>query len=197
MLEGELKKWETLIKGKSSCEASVWNRFFHEISGKLVQAYRGGMPVVWVSCYAFPMELLWAFDVIPFDFEMAVSLLPLASNGKGSCIMKYAEEKGYPLESCSVHRLALGAFFKGLFPDGDLFLSSSYYCGGKARINEIIADAHGKEGILFDVPNKLDKSSVRYVREQLIEITHKLEALTGKPLDRERLRQCITMEQYG
>ena len=72
------------------------------------------------------MELLWAFDVVPFDFEIACNIIPPAVSGNGSSIMVTAENQGYARDICSFYRLALGAHFQGMVPRGDLFLTSSY-----------------------------------------------------------------------
>jgi benzoyl-CoA reductase/2-hydroxyglutaryl-CoA dehydratase subunit BcrC/BadD/HgdB len=78
-----------------------------------------------------------------------------------------------------------------MVPRGDLFLTSSYYCNGKAKTNELIARAQGKESILFDVPNEISRSSIEYVSSQLKGIASRLEAVTGKRLDRDRLKESI------
>lgn len=170
---------------------SGWDLFIKELISNLLRAFDETARVVWVSCYAFPMELLWAFDVVPFDFEIACNLLPAASGGQGSTIMSKSEEKGYSRDICSFYRLALGAQFQAILPGGDLFLTSSYYCNGKAKTNEILAGAQGKESVIFDVPNEISDSSLKYVTSQLKEIAKRLENITGQELDAERLREAI------
>ena len=49
----------------------------------------------------------------------------------------------------------------------------------------------GKESVLFEVPNEISKSSIEYVTSQLKEIAARLEGLTGKELDLDRLREAI------
>jgi benzoyl-CoA reductase/2-hydroxyglutaryl-CoA dehydratase subunit BcrC/BadD/HgdB len=168
-----------------------WNMFLKEMASTFLRAFDENARVVWVSCYAFPMELLWAFDVVPFDFELACNSLPAAASGKGSSIMVEAENMGYSRDICSFYRLALGAQFQGIMPGGALFLTSSYYCNGKAKTNEILARYHGKESVLFDVPNEISASSIKYVASQLKSIAVRLERLTGEKLDPDRLREAI------
>ncbi|MEW6111853.1 MAG: 2-hydroxyacyl-CoA dehydratase family protein [Thermodesulfobacteriota bacterium] len=168
-----------------------WHRLINELASTFSNAFDENAKVVWVSSYAFPMELLWAFDVAPFDFEIACNIIPPAISGNGSSIMVTAENQGYARDICSFYRLALGAHFQGMVPKGDLFLTSSYYCNGKAKTNETVARAQGKESILFDVPNEISRSSIDYVSSQLRGIASRLETVTGNRLDRDRLRESI------
>jgi benzoyl-CoA reductase/2-hydroxyglutaryl-CoA dehydratase subunit BcrC/BadD/HgdB len=170
---------------------SGWPTLIKEIACTFGRAFDENAKVVWVSSYAFPMELLWAFDVVPFDFEIACNVIPPAVSGNGSSIMVSAENEGYSRDICSFYRLALGAHFQGMVPKGDLFLTSSYYCNGKSKTNETIARAQGKESIFFDVPNEISGSSIKYVVSQLKGITSRLEALTEERLDMDRLRESI------
>jgi len=170
---------------------SGWHKLIKEIASTFSRAFDENAKVVWVSSYAFPMELLWAFDVTPFDFELACNIIPPAVSGNGSSIMVAAENQGYSRDICSFYRLALGAHVQGMVPRGDLFLTSSYYCNGKAKTNETVARAQEKESILFDVPNEISRSSIEYVGSQLKGIASRLEALTGKRLDTDRLKETI------
>ncbi|MEE4352446.1 MAG: 2-hydroxyacyl-CoA dehydratase family protein [Desulfatiglans sp.] len=180
-----------LLDNKIARRPSAYDLFSKEMISTFLRAFDEEAKVVWVSYYAFPMELLWAFDVVPFDFEIACNTLPTASGGNGSSIMMSAEKEGYSRDICSFYRLVLGAHIEGILPRGDLFLTSSYYCNGKAKTNEIIARSHGKESILLDVPNEISASSVRYVVTQLREIAARLENLTGETLDLDKFRQII------
>lgn len=165
--------------------------FIRESAAINVNAFDEAMKTVYVSGYAFPMELLHAFDVVPFDFEIACNNLPAATSGNGSSIMVISENRGYSRDICSFHRLAIGCQLQGMLPKGDLYISSSYYCNGKAKTNEILANSEGKESVLFDVPNEISNASVQYVASQLRDITSRLETVTGEKLDRDRLREAI------
>jgi len=170
-------------------------RAFTKINIQLAQgfldAFKEDAKVVWTSYYSFPMELLAAFDVVPFDFEVATNLLPMLDTDGSVQIMSRAEEEGYSTDICSFHRLAMGCQLLGYLPKADLILSSSYFCDGKARINQILASYYGKEAITLDIPNRINKESVAYVTDQLKYITHKIEEAAGQKLDPERLRESI------
>lgn len=191
MMKTSFQNIKAFMESRLEKRPRGWDMFSKEMASTLLRAFEENSRVVWVSCYAFPMELLWAFDVVPFDFEVACNLLPAAVGGNGSSIMISAEKEGYPRDICSFYRLALGAQFQGILPKGDLFLTSSYYCNGKAKTNEILASYQGKESILFDVPNEISTSSIKYVVSQLKEIAGRLEVLTGEKMDLDRLKEAI------
>ena len=190
-MKTSFEKIQSLIDDKFDKRPSGYDLLSKEMISTFLRAFEEDARVIWVSYYAFPMELLWAFDVVPFDFEIACNTLPAASRGNGSSIMMSAEKEGYSRDICSFYRLVLGAHIERVLPKGDLFLTSSYYCNGKAKTNEIIARSQGKESVLFDVPNEISASSIRYVVTQLKEIAARLETLTGEKLDLDRLRQVI------
>ena len=165
--------------------------FFKELSSFNLRAFDEDVNTVYVSGYGFPMELLWAFDVVPFDFEIACNNLPVATSGNGSSIMITAENEGYSRDLCSFHRIAIGCMLQGMLPRGDLYITSSIWCHGKAKTNEILADSQEKESVLFEVPNEISTSSLQYVATQLKEIASRLETITGKKLDPDRLKESI------
>ncbi len=190
-MKNRFQNMQTFLEMRLEKRLSGWDMFSKEMISTFLHAFDEGSKVVWVSCYTFPMELLWAFDVIPFDFEIACNLLPEALGGNGSSIMVSAEKEGYSRDICSFYRLVLGAHLQGMLPKGDLFLTSSNYCNGKAKTNEVIASSQGKESILFDLPNEISDPSIRYVTSQLKKIATRLENLTGKKLDLDRLKEAI------
>lgn len=185
MLEMMVKQAETALAAKES-PGWLWMREW----GKLfLRAYEPDRKVVYTAVYAFPMELLSAFDVVPFDFETAGSML--ASTEYGVPTMKEAEDRGYAMDVCSFHRAALGASFNEYFPRPDLLLTTSYYCDQKAKTNEILALLHGRESFLLYVPAEINRDSVAYVEKQLREVAARLGEITGKRLDEDRLKEAV------
>jgi benzoyl-CoA reductase/2-hydroxyglutaryl-CoA dehydratase subunit BcrC/BadD/HgdB len=169
----------------------AWLMYGIQLASTMLKAFEDDAKVVWTTYYAFPMELLAAFDVVPFDFEIGCNLFP-GVDPKGCVdIMTEAEARGYSLDLCSFQRLALGCYFLGYLPKADLLLTTSHFCDGKAKTNQILARYYGKEAIMLDVPNEFSKESVAYVSGQLQDIARKLEEVSGHKLDFDRLRECI------
>jgi benzoyl-CoA reductase/2-hydroxyglutaryl-CoA dehydratase subunit BcrC/BadD/HgdB len=190
-MKGEFREILSAMEQGDQTKVRGFNLFLKELFSNLLRAFDEGTKTVYVSGYAFPVELLWAFDVIPFDFEIACNNLPAAGMGQGSSIMKFSEDVGYGRDICSFDRLIIGCQLRGELPKGDLYLTSSYYCHSKAKANEIVARAEGKESVLFDVPNEISPASRKYVVAQLKDIASRLEAATGQSLDLDRLKGCI------
>ena len=185
MLQLMVEQAETALAEKESA-GWLWIREW----GKLfLRAYEPDRKVVYTAIYAFPMELLSAFDVAPFDFEIASSML--ATTELGVPTMKEAEDRGYAMDVCSFHRTALGASFNEYFPAPEILLTTSYYCDQKAKTNEILALLHGKESFLLSVPAEVSSASVAYVEKQLRQVADRLGEITGQRLDEDRLKEAV------
>ena len=100
-----------------------------------LKAFAPGAKVVWTTAYALPMVLYQPFDVVPFDFEFAG--LDLVVGGKARECLGTSNRMGYPVDSCSAHRMALGGEELGLFPHADLLVSTTHFCDGKPKCNEV------------------------------------------------------------
>jgi len=188
--------YRTMLKTMEEMTASVLDQkespgamYINEWAKLFLKAYEPGRKVVYTSVYAFPMELLAAFDVVPFDFEVAGAMM--SSTDKGVEMMKTAEDRGYAMDVCSFHRCSLGASFSDCFPVPDLLLTTSYYCDQKAKTNELLSLFHDREAFLLYAPWEITKESVRYVERQLRQISDKLGEITGEPLDENRLREAV------
>ena len=188
--------YKTMLENMEALTASVLDQrespaalFRNEWAKLFLKAYEPGRKVIYTSVYAFPMELLASFDVVPFDFEVAGAML--SSTDTGVEMMKEAEDRGYATDVCSFHRTPVGAFYHKYFPEPDLLLTTSYYCDQKVKANEILSLLHGKEPFLVYAPSEISKESVRYVERQLRQIAGKLVEITGDRLDEDRLKEAV------
>jgi len=163
--------------------------YLNEWSGLFLKAFEPESKVVYTSVYAFPMELIAAFDLVPFDFEVAGAMI--ASTEMGVPTMNEAEDRGYGMDVCSFHRASLGAYFKEYFPRPDILLTTSYYCDQKAKTNELLSMMSGKESYLLYAPSEITKDSVAYVEKQLRQIADRLAEIAGHKLDEDRLKEAI------
>jgi benzoyl-CoA reductase/2-hydroxyglutaryl-CoA dehydratase subunit BcrC/BadD/HgdB len=166
--------------------AALWH---NEWARLVLRAYEAERRVVYTSAYAFPMEVLAAFDVVPFDFELASGLIGATDFAVPT--MGEAENRGYSLDVCSFHRTALGASHLGLFPRPEILVTTSYYCDGKVKTSEILSILQNRESILLQVPATITKDSVRYVEKQLRDITARIGEAVGQQPDEDRLREAV------
>lgn len=163
--------------------------WYREWSDLFLKAYDPESTVIYTSIYAFPMEILASFDVIPFDFEIGGSLLSAA--GMGLPLMEHAEDLGYSRDVCSFHRASIGAYLKSCFPEPDLLISTSFYCDGKGKANDILSHVSGKEPFFLYVPHEISRESVRYVEKQLRDVAGKIGEKAGQSLDEDRLKEAV------
>ncbi len=191
MMKDEFQTMATMLEQGLKEKKRGFAYFSNHVYQTMLKCYSEDTKTVYVSGYAFPTELLWAFDVTPFDFEIACNNMPTVMRGEGSSIMQYAEKEGFSRDICSFDRLIIACLYKDMLPKGDLFLTSSYYCHGKSKTNEVVADHFGQENVIFDVPNTISPASIKYVTGQLKHIATLLEKVTGKQLDMDRLKEAI------
>jgi benzoyl-CoA reductase/2-hydroxyglutaryl-CoA dehydratase subunit BcrC/BadD/HgdB len=185
MLQMMKEQTASVLEEKENARA-LW---FNEWAKIFLKTYEPDTKVAYTSVYAFPMELLAAFDVVPFDFEVAGAMI--SSTDMGVPTMTEAEDHGYAMDVCSFHRTDLGAFFKGYFPEPDILLTTSYYCDQKAKTNEILSLLCGKKSFLLYTPSQVNKDSIKYVENQLRHIADMLVEVTGQKLDEDRLKEAI------
>jgi benzoyl-CoA reductase/2-hydroxyglutaryl-CoA dehydratase subunit BcrC/BadD/HgdB len=189
MLTEALIAMEESANAASRATGAARALWFEEWARLVRKAYEPDSKVVYVSAYAFPMEILAAFDVVPFDFELTSGLA--GALNKAVPAMEEAEGRGYSLDLCSFHRTALGASHLGGFPKPDILVTTSFYCDGKVKTNEILGSLHGRKSLLLQVPAIASQDSVRYVEKQLREIAAEIGEAVGQRLDEDRLKQAV------
>lgn len=189
MFKTMLEMMEQLGKTEIEEGKEAHGLWFNEWAKLFLKAYEPDTKVVYTSVYAFPMELIAAFDVVPFDFEIGGAII--SNTEMGIPTMNEAEDRGYAMDVCSFHRSAIGASYKDYFPEPDILLTTSYYCDQKAKTNEILSLLYGKDAFLLYTPSEITKDSVSYVEKQLRQVADKLGDVAGHELDEDRLKEAI------
>ncbi|MFH1349331.1 MAG: 2-hydroxyacyl-CoA dehydratase family protein [Pseudomonadota bacterium] len=162
---------------------------YKEVGRLGLKAFEPGKRVVWTTCYALPSVLFQPFDVVPFDFEYAG--LDLALSGRAPECLATSNKMGYPVDTCSAHRMALGGEELGAFPRADLLISTTHFCDGKPKCNEIFKEKYNVPFHLIDIPLEKDEFALDYVEGQLRKVFGVLCALTGKEEDESILVEPI------
>ena len=171
---------------KTGSARSLW---MNEWSKLVLRAFDPDQKVVYASAYAFPLEVLAAFDVVPFDFELASGMIGTTQMAVPT--MLESEDRGYSQDVCSFHRIALGACYLEHFPKPDLLITTSFYCDGKTKTNEILSILHEKEAMLLQVPAAINRDAIRYVEQQLREIAARLATTLGQRFDEDKLKEAV------
>lgn len=156
-------------------------KYFH-------QAYANEGRVVWTSLF-IPSELLFAMGLIPFSLEVVAALFAgLGITPKG---LLEADSQGVPTDVCSFHRSALGFAFKGYLPRPIVLAATSSLCDSNLKMTKISEAITRKETLILDVPYDLTDESVEYLAGQLRRFVKRLEEVSGRRMDPERLRETI------
>ena len=131
----------------------------------------------------------WLCSYTPLEILAAAGLTPVRMDA-GSEESYTADRMGYAVDTCSAHRAALGAEELGLYPHADLLISTTHFCDGKPKCNEIFKEKYEMPFHLID-PLENDESAVDYVEGQLGKVFVALCDLTGKKENESVLVEAI------
>lgn len=139
-----------------------------------------------------PVELLQCFGLTCVSMECLSSYL--SGFYIENTLVDGAESAGIAPTLCSYHRTFLGALDAGILPRARLGVTTSMICDGNVNSFRALNDTYGIPSYIIDVPHEWSKENRRYVVLQLLELIRKLEALTGKRLDMDELKERLESE---
>ncbi len=178
---------EVFVKRNSfSCEAR--RQMTSMALDQAAEAYQQKKPVAWTSAF-FPSEIVYFFDLVPFAPEAAAGTS--ASLDLAPDLLKQSDHMGIASDSCSFHRCAAAGTTLEYFPLPDFLMASSHLCDGAPRLFQYMASRYNKPLFLLDVPFRENEDSLKYVAEQLADITRNLERQTGQNLTGERIKKVF------
>jgi benzoyl-CoA reductase/2-hydroxyglutaryl-CoA dehydratase subunit BcrC/BadD/HgdB len=168
---------------------AAWDLLHREITHQALDAFERRAPVVWTSSYAFPMEMIAGLGLIPIDFELCAGLM--SSARLAASTLRAADRTGLPQDTCTIHRMAVGAALLDLLPAPDLLVSTSHYCDGKPKTNEFMAHRYGVEYLLLDTPMEDTPWARQYLEFQLRGVFRRLCDLAGREADEALLAEPV------
>ncbi len=134
-------------------------------------------------CYFVPEELLWAMDIIPVRLCSGTSETIAPS------------EEVLPRDICPLVKSTLGSAIVGggYFDECDLIILPTT-CDAKTKLGEYLADY--KPVWLLNLPSTKDYETVKpFWLQEIKRLKGKLEAWTGKKLERKKLKEAIELFQ--
>lgn len=164
-------------------------------------ARQNGKFIAYVNAFT-PVELLYAMDVIPIYPENHAVII--GARKMAPELAAAAEGMGYSMDLCSYARCDLGSIKTGLsptwgLPKPDLLLISNSQCGTLTKWFEVLSRMYAAPMVLIDVPHsgngERDLAGEAYVRSQLKDLIGVLEAITGRSLDQDRLKESIHLSR--
>lgn len=185
---------------------------------RILQLREKGKPVGWFWA-ASPVELAYVFDIINIFPEQYSAFC--ASRKKGDKLIDAAVEYQYGEFTCDYLKCSVGSILNseaaplgghcGLKPD--FVLDSRMCCFGHHAMSEIFANLYadvkrfvidspywtkdmvGKVDFLTKIPERISKDELEFVVNQLWDLIHFLEEITGEKLDEERMKRTFEVSE--
>jgi len=163
------------------------------------QAKENGELVGWVTSN-FPQEIIQAMDLCVIYPENHAATL--AASGEDRIYCSQAEAMGFSNDICSYAKVNLGYLTnsgdtKRKIPMPDYLLCCSNICHQLMKWYQYLAFKLSIPMILIDIPYNTDYETdeirMNYIRIQFWEAIKKLEEITGKKLEMEKLEQVMQL----
>ncbi|MFC1888271.1 2-hydroxyacyl-CoA dehydratase subunit D [Thermodesulfobacteriota bacterium] len=159
-----------------------------EIARLGMRLYSGGDRVAWCGVAA-PFDLLNAMGVTSCFVEFVGAML--ASMGDIGPLLAKAERAGYAADTCGYHRAVVGAAIEGMMPVPDFLIGTTCPCTGGLATIENLARLFERDLFVLHVPQDESDHNVRYLADQLSDMTAFVTDHTGVTLDEDRLRESV------
>ena len=142
-----------------------------------------------VTSIWLPSEPFLALGTNPVCAEALAGFVAAAKSEAG--FAAEAEACGIPPTYCSYHRVLLGMAASNVLESPRMLASCSVACDANNLTFKALSRYWGTPHFYVDVPYETDEASIRYVADQLREMTHQAEEVFGRRLDEEALRACV------
>lgn len=141
-----------------------------------------------VSLY-LPCEILHAMGIYQM-FPEALSCY-LAAAGSEKIFIETAENNGVPKTLCSYHKAFIGMVESGVLPKPKFIINTSLACDVNHLSFRRAADFYNIPHFMIDVPNDYNERNLKYVENQLMDMTAFIEKNSGVQLDENKLNAVI------
>jgi benzoyl-CoA reductase/2-hydroxyglutaryl-CoA dehydratase subunit BcrC/BadD/HgdB len=158
--------------------------FFGKREKEIKAAKESGKKVIGYLCMFAPVELILAADAIPVRVN------------SGWYDATKLGDRIVPVEVCPIIRSTIGAKMIGLSPYLELSdaIISVLTCDGMTKLGEILGDY--KPVWTMPLPRVKDSpQSMRFWREELLDVKKQIEALTGNKITGKKLKSAIELTQ--
>ncbi len=155
-------------------------------------------PIAWVTSGA-PVEFLYAMDVLPIYPENYAAMC--AAGHQSLELLEAAEAAGFSQDICAYARTDFGADITqggpaGGLPPPNFLLCSTNICKTVIKWYEVIARKYNVPLFIVDTPflhDGLTKELIDYTISQFKDLENFLAEFTGKPFDRERFFEVLSL----
>ncbi len=181
-------------------QKEMMGRYYAELTAA---AEGSGQKSAYMLVSGNPVELVRAFDLLPVFPE--VNALQLAVKKQALPFIQKAEEMGYSIDNCAYVKADIGCFMNGrktpfgTIPLPQLILCNYVGCNVYLQWFEHLAEYDPAPVFNLDIPfvrtdsGEPSAEDVTYVVRQLEDLVALCERITGKKLDREKLRRIVEL----
>jgi len=164
-----------------------------------IQAHDEGRWVAWCTAVAPPSEILYSMGIQPlFPENYACVATVVRAMSKA---FEISETHGLSRDLCSYARGVMGFVLGGEAPLGgmekpDVLISTKNVCSTYLKWWQLMAHALKRPLYIIDCPRITDEIReyhVKYISEQLENLVLEFEKITGKTLDRQKLRETLEL----
>jgi len=178
----------TILKNKNRGSASAFVNNIMAYAKWVNESLDAGK----AACYHyFPIsvELMLAFDLVPICSEAIGGLTSALYTEGAEEGVDRIEADGYPDHLCSTQKGTAGYLLMGVVPKPGILVKSATPCDSSNRMYEWTAHKFRVPFIILETPYYRNERGARYMLGEINRMVEKLEKLTGKTLDEERLRK--------
>jgi len=110
------------------------------------------------------------------------------------CLIDKAESAGISNTLCNYHKAFIGSGELGILPKPKMAITTSMVCDANINTFRYLAAKFDIPIYIIDIPYEYNRSTVEYVKRQLLEMIGLIEGVFNKKLDLDKLREIIPLE---
>ncbi|MBD3352717.1 MAG: hypothetical protein GF364_14615 [Candidatus Lokiarchaeota archaeon] len=186
----------TLKSNKYLKRLMAWYFFKAKIYPKIPWKY-----TAWTTS-AFPVEMLWTYDIFPLHPENSATVAAARKVSKG--LIEYAEGLGFSRDLCSYFKTNIGAYDKkigttyGGIEKPDFICTTGTICDTHVKWFQTQGRRMNVPVFIFDLPHQVagcDEKTLKryedYIVDQFYEWNDFVYDITGKKLKQKRLETVV------
>lgn len=165
----------------------------------MLQPLKHAEQSVLVSVFT-PCEIMHEAGLYPYNVE-SFSCYLTGSQAERT-FLQSAEDTGLSETLCSYHKTFIGAAESGLLPKPKCIVYTSLACDANLLTFQRMAEFYHVPIFAIDIPSGQNDANVKYVADQLRDLTSFIEKTTGKKIEEDNLKKRVeksrkTLEKFS
>ena len=183
---------EALLKPKNRNAIGTFILAFKEYLTALTDNIDEGLPIVSNFPFSSP-EIFLSMGLVPCLSEVFPFVLAIALTDGVVQELDEAELEGFPGHVCGFQKVPLKAIEKGALPKPDLFITNTAPCDSSNIMYQFLTRRLNVPVLMVDSPYYNNTKAFRYYLGEFRKMVEKLQKMTGRTMDEERLRRHVEM----